>query len=209
MRDWAALCNNVAAAVAQCGLHDRTTRPVAAPIFLLFAGEPSACRNCRSPRARRCVTAARLSRRMRRLLHRAVDFQPDSGHAGRQAGRRALRAARRRPALPDLRPARAARVLFGAAAVGRDVRRIARRGARVAHAARSRDAACGRSRWRRATLACAVRRSRCVGGARLRRSAHGTGVRCYCTNSGRRRAHRSVPSAAAGFVRYRNRRASA
>lgn len=39
--------------------------------------------------------------------------------------------------------------------------------------------------------------------------AHGTGVRCRRTNSGRRRAHRSVPSAAAGFVRYRNRRASA
>lgn len=171
MRDWAALCNNVAAAVAQCGLHDRTTRPVASPIFLLLAGEPSACRNCRSPGARRCFTAARLSRRMRRVLHRAVDFQPDSGHAGRQAGRRALRAARRRSALPDLRQPGATRVLFGAAAVGRDVRRIARRGARMAHAARSRDAACGRlSRWQRAALACAVRRRRCVGGVGLRRS---------------------------------------
>jgi hypothetical protein len=59
--------------------------------------------------------------RLRRVLHRAIDFLADSRDAERQARRRALRAARRRSAVPDFRPTGAARVLLGIAAVRRDV----------------------------------------------------------------------------------------
>ncbi|CAG9250734.1 hypothetical protein BDI4_290069 [Burkholderia diffusa] len=120
--------------------------------FSLFVREQSVRRNVCPSGARRCPAAACVPRAVRRVLHRTVDFLADSGDARRQAGRRALRAARRRPALPDIRPAGASRVLFGAAAVRRDVRCVARRRARVADAPRGRDAAVARRRRRHGPL---------------------------------------------------------
>lgn len=69
-----------------------------------------------------------LPPRLRRLLHRTLDQQPDARAAAGQACWCPLPSSRRRAALSPVRPARAARRLRLAAAEPRDVRRVARAG---------------------------------------------------------------------------------
>jgi len=66
------------------------------------------------------------------LLHRPLDLQPLAAAAAGQAGRRALPAARRRDALPPVRPARAPHGVCLAASQRRDVRDVSGRGLAVA-----------------------------------------------------------------------------
>ncbi|SOY82292.1 hypothetical protein CBM2599_A140221 [Cupriavidus taiwanensis] len=82
-----------------------------------------------------------LSRGLRRVLYRAVDRLAAAGHAGRQAGGRAVRAVAAGHALRGVRQPGPARVLRWPEAVGRDVRRFARSGAALADPARDPDRA--------------------------------------------------------------------
>jgi len=134
--------------VAQCGTGARQLPPLRPPRFQPPFRQAASQEQCSDSRFaqnyRSCVPP-----RLRRMLHRSIDFKRDSGHAARQAGGRALRAARRRSALRNLRQAGTAGLLFGSTTASRHVRRIARRRVAVAHASRSADATLSRAPRRR------------------------------------------------------------
>jgi hypothetical protein len=141
-------------AMAQCGVGRTASRnaPSARYQEAAFQEECSGDNLCFVSGRGSCVPP-----RLRCMLHRAVDFEPDSGYAAWQACGRALCAAWRRLALRNLWPARTAGLLFRPAAAARHVRRIARRCAGVARAPRSADATLSNSVTATRTIrACAV-----------------------------------------------------
>lgn len=81
----------------------------------------------------------RVSPGLRRVLYRAVHYDPHSGHAERQARGRSVYSAFGRYALPDLRLAGPACLLLRPQSSGGNVRRIARRGPDVACEPRGAD----------------------------------------------------------------------
>lgn len=68
-------------------------------------------------------TPHELPLRLRRVLHRALNFIADSWHAARQSGGRSLRTTRRRKSLQDFWRSAPTRCMQQFAGVGRNVRR--------------------------------------------------------------------------------------